>query len=364
MVPVPEKDLPVKLPEVKKYKPTDTGESPLARVAKWVNVKCPKCGSKAKRETDVMPNWAGSSWYFLRYIDPKNKKALAGKAKMKRWMPVDWYNGGMEHTTLHLLYSRFWNKFLFDIGVVPVDEPYQKRTSHGMVLGEGGEKMSKSRGNVVNPDEVVRDFGADAFRVYQMFMGPFDQAIPWSTDGLKGARRFLDRVFALSKRINKNRKYRAKNKKIESLLHRTIKKVTEDIEEMKFNTAVSSLMVFVNEIEKEKDIPFAVYSKFLVLLSPFAPHITEEIWHSLGNKNSIHLQKWPKFDSGLVKEDEFDLIVQVNGRTRVIVKAARGISEKEAFEVAVSDKRVKRFIKGGSIKKTIFVPDKLINIVL
>ncbi len=275
LVPVPEKDLPVKLPKVKNYQPTDSGESPLANITKWVNTKCPNCGGKAKRETDTMPNWAGSSWYYLRYTDPKNAKEFASKKNLKYWTPVDWYNGGNEHTTLHLLYSRFWHKFLYDLKLVPTSEPYKKRTSHGMILGEGGVKMSKSLGNVINPDEIVKTYGADTLRIYEMFMGPFDQSVAWSAESIIGSRRFLERVWNLQYKVQKNKKY------TEFEIEKTIKKVSEDIEEMKFNTAISALMIFVNEIGKLESISQIAYEKFLQILAPFAPHIAEEIWQKL-----------------------------------------------------------------------------------
>jgi leucyl-tRNA synthetase len=361
-VPVPEKDLPVKLPDVKNYKPIDTGESPLAAITNWVNTKCPKCRGKAKRETDTMPNWAGSSWYFLRYIDPRNNKVFADFKKLKYWMPVDWYNGGMEHTTLHLLYSRFWNKFLYDIGVVPVSEPYKKRTSHGMVLGEGGEKMSKSRGNVVNPDHIVKKFGADTFRLYEMFIGPFDQAIAWDYRGLGGCHRFLGKAWNISQ--NKNVSNKVKNPHLEKLLHQTIKKVGDDIESMNFNTAVSSLMIFVNECYNSEDIPQKIRETFPKLLAPFAPYLAEELWEKLGHKNSIHLEPWPKYDVKLIKEDEFELVIQINGKVRDKVSVQIGISQKEAEKLALSQEKIKIWLKDKKVKKIIFVPNRLINFVL
>jgi leucyl-tRNA synthetase len=361
-VAVPEKDLPVLLPDVKKYKPTNTGESPLAAIKNWVNTKCPKCKGPAKRETDTMPNWAGSSWYFLRYIDPKNNKTFADSKKLKYWMPVDWYNGGMEHTTLHLLYSRFWNKFLYDLGIVPVSEPYQKRTSQGMVLGKGGEKMSKSKGNVVNPDTVVKNFGADALRLYELFMGPFDQAIPWNEKGLSGCHRFLRRIWEISQSRNISNKVR--NQILERILHQTIKKVGEDIEIMAFNTAVSSLMIFANECYKLKETPLGVWEKFLAILAPFAPFITEELWQELGYKTSIHLEKWPKYDERLLKEEEFELVIQVNGKVRDRISAPVDISQKGAEEIAMSRERIKKIISTDKVRKIIFVPNRLINIVI
>ncbi len=369
--PVPDKDLPVELPKVKKYEPTDTGESPLAAIEKWVKTKCPKCGGEARRETDTMPNWAGSSWYFMRYADPKNKKEFAGEKSLKYFMPVDWYNGGMEHTTLHLLYSRFWYKFLYDIGAIPKecgDEPYKKRTSHGLILGEGGEKMSKSRGNVVNPDDVVARFGADTLRVYEMFMGPFEQAIPWDEKGVVGVFRFLERIWRLQEKCkikNAKLKITIKNEKLERLIHQTIKKVGEDIEQMKFNTAVSALMILTNEMAAQEELPVANYQLLITLLAPFAPHIAEELWEKLGNKKSIHLEKWPEYDPALIVEEEIDLVIQVNGKVRGTVRERADINEEEAKEIAIK----KKLVEEKNIKKTFFPDDirktgsRLLNIV-
>jgi leucyl-tRNA synthetase len=363
VVAVPEKDLPVELPYLEKYQPTGTGASPLVNVSKWVNVKCPKCKGLAKRETDTMPNWAGSSWYFLRYIDPKNNKVLADKKKLKYWLPVDWYNGGMEHTTLHLLYSRFWHKFLFDIGVVPQDEPYQKRTSHGMVLAEDGRKMSKSSGNVINPDAIVQKFGADSLRLYEMFMGPFEQAISWNNQGVVGMRRFLEKVYKLSQRTE-NREQRTENDNLERLMHQTIKKVSEDIESFKFNTAISSLMILVNAMEKQKELSVISYQLLLKLLSPFAPHITEEIWHQLDKKKSIFEEKWPKYDPKLAQEEKITLIIQINGKVRDKIETATALSEKEAKKLTLNREKVKKYTEGKTIRKIVFVKGKLVNIVI
>ncbi|PIV50692.1 leucine--tRNA ligase [Candidatus Falkowbacteria bacterium CG_4_10_14_0_2_um_filter_36_22] len=366
-----------RLPDIEKYEPTDTGESPLAAITDWVNAKCPKCKSPAKRETDTMPNWAGSSWYFLRYIDPNNKKELADKKKLKYWAPVDWYNGGMEHTTLHLLYSRFWYKFLYDIGVIPKEcgaEPYKKRTSHGMILGEGGEKMSKSRGNVINPDEVVDKYGADTFRIYEMFMGPFNQAIPWDTKGVIGVRRFLEKVWKLRERIM-NHESGIMNKKIESMLHKTIKKVAEDIENFRFNTAISAMMILANELEKEKEVFIIHYSLFIILLSPFAPHITEDIWSSFAKatedkaekkkyEQSIFRQNWPKYDEKLIKDETINLVIQINGKLRDIIAVDADISESKAKAKALASKKIKKWLYGKEVVKIIFVKGKLINIVV
>ncbi|MBM3250959.1 MAG: leucine--tRNA ligase [Candidatus Nealsonbacteria bacterium] len=363
---VSEKDLPIKLPKVKEYRPSETGESPLAKAEKWVKTNCPKCGTLAKRETDVMPNWAGSNWYYLRYCDPKNDKKLAGDNLLKKWMPVDWYNGGMEHTTLHLLYSRFIYKFLWDIGAVPKSvgpEPYKKRTSHGIILGGGGIKMSKSRGNVVNPDEVIKNYGADTLRIYEMFMGPFEQMIPWDTKGVKGARRFLEKTWWLKEKTN-NSKQITDNKELECLIHKTIKKVGDDIESLKFNTAVSALMILANELDKQEEISLVHYLLFLTLLSPFAPHITEELWERAGLKGFCCQQKWPKYDEKLIKQETINLIVQINGKVRDKIEIKAGISEEGVKDIVLKSKKMIKWIENKEIKKIIFVPDKLINFVL
>ncbi len=371
-VPVPEKDLPVKLPDVENYEPTDTGESPLAKITDWVNTTCPVCGGPARRETDTMPNWAGSSWYFLRYADPKNDKAFADAEKLKYWMPVNLYNGGMEHTTLHLLYSRFWNKFLYDIGVVPTSEPYARRVSHGMVLAEDGKKMSKSLGNVINPDEVVDELGADTLRMYEMFMGPFGEAIPWSAEGTRGVKRFLDRVWKLRNRVE-NQESRIKNKILDSLVHKTIKKVTDDIDGFKFNTAVSALMILLNAFEKEEKISAHDYKILLLLLSPLAPHIAEELWSHLAPDPSpsqekggvsIFQQLWPQFNPELIKEEKINLVIQVNGKIRDTVEIEVGLVEDEVKKTALENEKVKKWIEGKEIVKVIFVKDKLVNIVI
>ncbi|PIR92071.1 hypothetical protein COU01_03755, partial [Candidatus Falkowbacteria bacterium CG10_big_fil_rev_8_21_14_0_10_44_15] len=320
-IPVPEKDLPVELPNIEHYEPTDTGESPLAGIKDWVNTECPRCGGPAKRETDTMPNWAGSSWYFLRYCDPKNNKAFADAVKLKYWLPVDLYNGGMEHTTLHLLYSRFWNKFLYDCGLVPVSEPYARRVSHGMVLAADGKKMSKSLGNVINPDEVVTNVGADSLRLYEMFMGPFADTIPWSMEGVKGVRRFLEKIWNLGN-VSLGFKTQANEKEtINRNLHKTIKKITDDIENMKFNTAVSAMMIFVNEAQAE-GLAKDELEKFLIVLAPFAPHLAEELWSRLGHKQSIFKEKWPVYDANLTKDEIVRLAIQVNGKLRDTMEAA------------------------------------------
>ncbi len=367
-VPVPEKDLPVELPRVEKYQPTDTGESPLAAIKEWVNTKCPKCGGIAERETDTMPNWAGSNWYFLRYCDPKNNKKLADEKLLKYWLPVDWYNGGMEHTTLHLLYSRFIYKFLWDIGAVPKvcgPEPYKKRTSHGMVLGEGGIKMSKSKGNVINPDQVVAEYGADTLRVYEMFIGPFGDAISWDTKGVKGVKRFLERFWRLSKQFIELKNNKEPSDRIKKLLHKTIKKVSEDIDVMKFNTAVSSMMEFSNTWQEEPlGIEKEDFKNFLKIIAPFTPHLAEELWRELGNKKSISSEEWPKYDKTLIKEDKINLIIQINGRVRDMIEVELGVSEKEAKEIALSSNKIQNWIKNQKVKKVIFVPGKLINVVI
>jgi leucyl-tRNA synthetase len=364
-VPVPEKDLPIELPYVEKYQPTDSGESPLANVKEWKNVKCPKCGGKAERETDTMPNWAGSSWYFLRYIDPKNDNKFTDEKKLEYWAPVDLYNGGMEHTTLHLLYSRFWHKFLYDLGLVPTVEPYAKRTSHGMVLAEDNRKMSKSWGNVINPDEMVKIYGADAVRVYEMFMGPFEQAISWNTNGLVGCARFLRRVWDLFFNLQRKISEKEEESIIQSRLHQLIKKVSEDFEEMKFNTAIAAFMEFVNLwFEEGKILSSKDAGNFLKLLSPFAPHITEELWEKLGHKESIFLEKWPEYDAELIKEETFELVAQINGKVRDKVEAKIGISENEAKEIVLDREQIKKWIEGKEVKKIIFVKDRLINIIV
>ncbi len=363
-VPVPEKDLPIKLPDVKKYEPTDNGESPLAAISKWVNVKCPKCKGPARRETDTMPNWAGSSWYYLRYIDPKNNKEFASKQSLKYWAKngVDWYNGGMEHTTLHLLYSRFWHKFLYDLKLVPTSEPYMKRTSHGLILADDGTKFSKSKGNGIDPNDVVKIYGADSLRLYEMFMGPFDQAVSWNTDGLVGPRRFLERVWKLGNKIKESKSKIDIDKNLQTLLHKTIKKVSEDIEEMRFNTAISSMMILSTEMEKANEVSVADFKIFLQLLSPFAPHITEELWQALGHKKTIHLEPWPIFDENKTLQQEVNIVVQVNGKMRGQFKAPIDINENEAVAIAQNLPEVKKWTSAG-IKRVIFIPNKIVNIV-
>ncbi|MEX2052367.1 MAG: class I tRNA ligase family protein [Candidatus Paceibacterota bacterium] len=360
IVPLPEKDLPLLLPKVKNYQPTESGESPLALIEKWVNTKCPKCKGPGKRETDTMPNWAGSSWYFLRYTDPKNAKAFADPKKIKYWTPVDWYNGGNEHTTLHLLYSRFWHKFLYDLKLVPTSEPYMKRTSHGLILAEGGEKMSKSKGNVINPNDIVGRYGADSFRLYMMFMGPFEQAIAWSESTIIGSRRFLERVWKIGQRDLSKIKT---DPKLEKLLHKTIKKVGEDIENMRFNTAVSAMMVLVNEMDKS-EINKSDYKKFLQILSPFAPHLADEMWNALGEKKSINISKWPEYDSKMIKDEEVKIAVQINGKVRAEILVSASDTEEEVKKKALLDENVKKYTEGKEIKKVIYIKGRLINILL
>ncbi len=361
-VPVSEKDLSVELPYVEKYQPTGTGESPLAAVSDWVNVKCPKCGGKAKRETDTMPNWAGSNWYFLRYTDPDNNKDLADKKKIKYWLPVDWYNGGMEHTTLHLLYSRFIYKFLFDLGVVPQKEPYSKRTSQGIVLAEDGRKMSKSFGNVINPDEIVNKYGADTLRVYEMFMGPFGETITWSTQGVRGVYRFLEKVWRLISECIKNKE---SSPEILRAIHKLNKKIDGDLEATKFNTAVAAFMEFVNLCQERKEnVGKEALEHMLILLYPLAPHISEELWRLMGQKASIAFQKWPKYNPKLIKEEIITLVIQVNGKVRDKIKVEADLSEEKAKTLVISREKIKNMIADKKIKRVIFVPGKLINIVI
>lgn len=360
-VPVPESELPLVLPNVDSYEPTDNGESPLAKMTDWVNTTCPHCGGPAHRETDTMPQWAGSSWYFLRYCDPHNDKELASPEALKYWTPVDWYNGGMEHTTLHLLYSRFWHKFLYDIGVVPSPEPYAKRTSHGMILGENGEKMSKSRGNVVNPDEIVRDYGADTMRVYEMFIGDFEKAAPWSQSSIKGSKRFLDKVWVLSDKLTEGDSYRTE---LESAFHRTIKKVTEDIEGLKMNTAIAALMSLLNDIQGTGSINRAEFKTYLILLNPFAPHMTEELWQQAGFEGMLNEAEWPKYDEAKCADSTVEIAVQVNGKIKARISVAADISAPDAIAAAKADGAVTAAIEGKSIIKELYVPKKLVNIVV
>lgn len=360
-VPIDESDLPLRLPEVKSYEPTEDGESPLAHLEDWINVKCPKCGAPARRETDTMPQWAGSSWYFLRYIAPKCDSAIAPKEALDYWMPVDWYNGGMEHTTLHLLYSRFWHKFLYDIGVVSTPEPYAKRTSHGMILGEDGVKMSKSRGNVVNPDDIVNNFGADTMRMYEMFMGDFEKAAPWKSSSIKGCTRFLERVWALHESLLDNDGY---SKELESSMHKTIRKVTNDIENLAFNTAIASMMTLLNEISDKKQITRGEYKTLLQLLNPFAPHMTEELWEICDFGGMVYQQSWPAYDEEKCIDETVEIAIQVSGKLRGRVSIPMNSDNAEALAKAKAVPEVAPFIEGKSIVKEIVVPNKLVNIVV
>ena len=359
-VAIPEEELPLRLPEVESYEPTETGESPLSLITDWVNCKCPKCGKAAKRETDTMPQWAGSSWYFLRYCDPHNNDALASKEALDYWMPVDWYNGGMEHTTLHLLYSRFWSKFLYDIKTVPCPEPYLKRTSHGMILGENGEKMSKSRGNVVNPDDIVNEYGADTMRLYEMFIGDFEKSAPWNPQSIKGCKRFLDRVAGLLDIVKDGDITDALDKPLNKL----IKKVGEDIDDMKFNTAIAALMTFINTVYDNGSITKAELGIFCRLLSPFAPHLAEEVWSEIGNTTLVSIEKWPEYDEKKIVDDTIEIAMQLNGKFRGTVTVESEISKDELLAKVKADERIAPAIDGKTIVKEIVVPKKLVNIVV
>ena len=357
-VPIDESELPLMLPEVESYMPTDNGESPLAAMTDWVNTTCPCCGGPAKRETDTMPQWAGSSWYFLRYTDPHNDEALASKEALKYWMPVDWYNGGMEHTTLHLLYSRFWHKFLYDQGVVPCPEPYQKRTSHGMILGENGEKMSKSRGNVVNPDDIVREYGADTLRTYEMFIGAFDLSASWSEDGVKGCRRFLERIWKLQDIMTNEEGYSSDP---ETKMHQTIKKVSSDYENLKYNTAIAAMMALLNDFTKKGSITKGEYKTLLILLNPVAPHITEELWQIIGGSGYVYEQTWPEYEEAKTVENTVEIAVQINGKTKGTLAIGREDAKEDVIAKAkesIADKLT------GNIVKEIYVPGRIVNIVM
>ena len=357
-VPIDESELPLMLPEVESYMPTDNGESPLAAMTDWVNTTCPCCGGPAKRETDTMPQWAGSSWYFLRYTDPHNDEALASKEALKYWMPVDWYNGGMEHTTLHLLYSRFWHKFLYDQGVVPCPEPYQKRTSHGMILGENGEKMSKSRGNVVNPDDIVREYGADTLRTYEMFIGAFDLSASWSEDGVKGCRRFLERIWKLQDIMTNEEGY---SSDLETKMHQTIKKVSSDYENLKYNTAIAAMMALLNDFTKKGSITKGEYKTLLILLNPVAPHITEELWQIIGGSGYVYEQTWPEYEEAKTVENTVEIAVQINGKTKGTLAIGRDDAKEDVIAKAkesIADKFT------GNIVKEIYVPGRIVNIVM
>ena len=361
-VPIDESELPLVLPQVDSYEPTDNGESPLSKMTDWVNTTCPKCGGNAMRETDTMPQWAGSSWYFLRYMDPHNDESFASKEALNYWHQVDWYNGGMEHTTLHLLYSRFWHKFLYDIGQVPTAEPYAKRTSHGMILGENGEKMSKSRGNVVNPDDVVNEFGADTLRLYEMFIGDFEKAAPWSNAGIKGCRRFIERYWNLQSILVDGEAIRPE---MENSFHKAIKKVSYDIENLKFNTAIASLMALMNVIAEKGSINKAELSVFTMLLNPFAPHVTEEVWSEMKlGEGMVTEQPWPKYDESKCKDDVIEIVVQVNGKVRARLCVAADIQKDDAIALAKAEDRIAAEINGKNVVKEIYVPGKLVNIVV
>ncbi|OPL09001.1 MAG: leucine--tRNA ligase [delta proteobacterium ML8_F1] len=360
-VPLEEKDLPLILPEVESYETAEDGSSPLAKIEEWVNVTCPKCGGPAKRETDTMPQWAGSSWYFLRYTDPHNHEAFSSQENLDYWLPIDWYNGGMEHTTLHLLYSRFWHKVLYDVGAVPTAEPYAKRTSHGMILGENGEKMSKSRGNVVNPDEIIENFGADTMRLYEMFIGDFEKSVSWTENGVKGAKRFLDRVFKLPQWVRDETGY---SEDLEVLIHQTIKKVSHDYEHLKANTAVAQLMTLVNEYYKRKSITRDEMKILLILLNPVAPHVTEEIWEKTGYPDTIAEQKWPQYLEEKTKEDTVELAVQFNGKVRFKIVVERSASGSEIEKMVLAHERFNEFTGGKAVAKVIVIPERLVNIVL
>ena len=360
-VAIPESELPLQLPDTENFEPGESGESPLVKIRDWVETACPKCGCKAERETDTMPQWAGSSWYFLRYIDPNNTDFLAGIEELKYWLPIDWYNGGMEHTTLHLLYSRFWHKFLYDIGAVPTKEPYQKRTSHGMILGENGEKMSKSRGNVINPDDVVNEYGADTFRTYEMFIGAFDQATPWSMNGVKGCYKFLERVWNLQNILVDGDEY---SKELETSLHKTIKKVTDDYNRMKFNTGIATLMAFINDVTKVGKINKAEFKTFITLLNPVAPHITEELWQIAGFEGALSNTAWPVYDEAKTVDNEIEIVAQINGKVKCKLVVGADEAEDSIKEKALADPKIIEAIEGKSVVKVIVIPKRLVNIVV
>ncbi|HBH13615.1 MAG: Leucine--tRNA ligase [Clostridiales bacterium 38_11] len=361
IVAVPEKDLPVTLPVVERYEPTDTGESPLATIEEWVNTTCPKCGGKAKRETDTMPQWAGSSWYFLRYIDNKNNEAFASKEKLNYWGQVDWYNGGMEHVTRHLLYSRFWHRFLYDIGEVPTKEPYAKRTAQGLILGGDGDKMSKSKGNVVNPNDIIEEYGADTLRTYVMFIGDYEKPVPWNENSVKGSKRFLDRLWKLQEMVTNQKGF---SKELETTMHRTIKKVSQDLEEMKYNTAVAALMTLINEFYDYGSVTRDELKVFIILLNPIAPHITEEIWNLQGYEGMLNQTQWPTWEEDKTVEDIIEIPVQINGKVRAKVNVAKDADEISVKKTVMNDENVKTFIENKKIIKEIFVPGKIYNIVV
>ncbi|WP_288527518.1 leucine--tRNA ligase [uncultured Eubacterium sp.] len=358
-VPLDESQLPLTLPNVESYEPTDTGESPLAKMTDWVNTTCPCCGAPAKRETDTMPQWAGSSWYFLRYCDPHNDKELISKEAAEYWTPVDWYNGGMEHTTLHLLYSRFWHKFLYDIGVVPTSEPYQKRTSHGMILGENGEKMSKSRGNVVNPDEIVDTYGADTMRLYEMFIGDFEKAAPWNSDSIKGCKRFIEKYWNLQEKVVDGDEF---TPEMEALMHKTIKKVTYDIDNLKANTAIAAMMSLVNELSS-KGCNKAELKTLTILLNPFAPHVTEEMWDVMGFGGMVNQAKWPTYDEAKTQENDVEIVIQIMGKVRAKITVPVDMAKDDVLATAKAEPKIAELLDGKEIKKEVYVPGKLVNFV-
>lgn len=360
-VPLDESELPLLLPDLDSYEPAEDGESPLSKMTDWVNTTCPKCHSSAKRETDTMPNWAGSSWYFLRYLDPNNDVCFADKEKINYWMPVDWYNGGMEHVTLHLLYSRFWHKFLYDIGYVNTPEPYSKRTAHGMILGENNEKMSKSRGNVVNPDKVIDNYGADTLRMYEMFIGDFEKSAPWSENGVKGCRRFIDRAYKMMDFMNDSDDY---SKDLLTIMHKTIKKVTNDFETLKFNTAIAQLMAFSNAVYLKGSITKKEMQSFLILLNPVSPHITEEMWSLCGFDGYIHEKSWPEYDEDKTIDDEIEIVVQVNGKIKAKIMISSDMSKQEMESLVETEDAIIEVLEGKKPKKIIAVPKRLINIVI
>mgnify|MGYP000973578442 CR=1 FL=1 len=358
-VPLPESELPLRLPDVKDYEPTDTGESPLSKIEEWVNTTCPKCGAPARRETDTMPNWAGSSWYFLRYCDPNNMTELASKEALDYWMPVDWYNGGMEHVTLHLLYSRFWAKFLYDIGVLKCPEPYLKRTAHGMILGEDGQKMSKSRGNVINPDDVVKEYGADTLRLYEMFIGDFEKSAPWSPSAIRGCKRFLERVAGLPEIVSGS----GVTAELESAFHKTVKKVSLDIEDMKFNTAIAAMMTLLNDIYNHGSLTSDELNVFIRILCPFVPHLCEELWESIGEKPFASLAPWPEYDEAKTVEDTVEIAVQICGKLRSTITLSKTAEATDAIAAAKADPKVAAVLEGKTVVKEIYVPGKIVNIV-
>lgn len=360
-VPVPESELPVKLPEVESYEPTATGESPLSEIEEFVSTTCPICGKASKRETDTMPQWAGSSWYYLRYMDPHNNEAIASDEALNYFSPVDWYNGGMEHTTLHLLYSRFWHKFLYDIGVVPTKEPYKKRTSHGMILGSDHQKMSKSRGNVINPDDIIRDYGADTLRCYEMFMGDFSSMAIWSDEGVRGCRKYLERVFNLKDLVGEGEEH---SKDLEVLINQTIKKVSEDYENLKFNTGIAQLMTLLNEMKAKGSITRKDFKTYITLLNPVAPHITEELWEMMGYEGELNQTSWPSYDEDKLSFDSFEMPVQINGKVRGKVLMSKEANKEDALKAAREDKNIKSYIEAKEVKKIIYVPGKILNIVI